>query len=93
MLVEFVNIAATNTRHIGAVDHSRDGVFQFNYVYANSLGINLKVWNYTAGWFQDQAGVANSIVFLPQDASDLPYRIINHCRVVDCTLFSGNNNR
>jgi len=73
-------IAATNTRRIGPVDHSRDGVFLFNYFYADSLDINLKVWNYTAGWFQDQTGLDNSTVLLPLDASKLPYTIINHCR-------------
>lgn len=75
-----VNIAATNTRHIGPVDHSRDGVFLFNFFYADSLETNLKVWNYTAGWFQDQTGLDNSAVLLPKDASKLPYTIINHCR-------------
>ncbi len=75
-----IEFTATNTRHIGPVDHSRDGIFLFNYFYADSLDINLKVWNYTAGWFQDQTGLDNSTVLLPQDASELPYTIINHCR-------------
>lgn len=75
-----VNIVASNTRHIGPVDHTRDGVFLFNYFYADRLDLNLKVWNYTAGWFQDQTGLDNSTVLLPQDASKLPYTIINHCR-------------
>ncbi|AXI48540.1 hypothetical protein C1J03_22615 [Sulfitobacter sp. SK012] len=75
-----VNISATNTRHIGPVDHSRDGVFLFNYFYAESLDINLKFWNYTAGWLQGQTGHDNSTVLLPHEASKLPYTIINHCR-------------
>ncbi|MFS4580071.1 hypothetical protein [Phaeobacter sp. C3_T13_0] len=73
-------ISASNTRHIGPVDHTRDGVFLFNYFYADSLELNLKVWNYTAGWFQDQTGLDNSTVLLPIDASAIPYTIINHCR-------------
>jgi hypothetical protein len=75
-----VNITASNTRHIGPVDHTRDGVFLFNYFYADSVDLNLKVWNYTAGWFQDQTGLDNSTVLLPRDASILPYTLINHCR-------------
>lgn len=75
-----VTISASNTRHIGPVDHTRDGVFLFNYFYADSLELNLKVWNYTAGWFQDQTGLDNSTVLLPNDASAIPYTIINHCR-------------
>lgn len=73
-------ISASNTRHIGPVDHTRDGVFLFNYFYADSLELNLKVWNYTAGWFQDQTSLDNSTVLLPNDASAIPYTIINHCR-------------
>ncbi len=75
-----MSIAASNTRRIGPVDHTVDGVFLFNYFYADSLDINLQVWSYTAGWFQDQTGLDNSTVLLPQDATTIPYTIINHCR-------------
>ena len=73
-------ISASNTRRIGPVDHSRNGVFLFNYFYADSLDINLQVLNYTAGWFQDQTGLDNSTVLLPDEANQVPYTIINHCR-------------
>lgn len=75
-----MSIAASNTRRIGPVDHAANGVFLFNYFYADSLDINLQVWNYTAGWFQDQTGLDNSTVLLPDDATQVPYTIINHCR-------------
>ena len=75
-----ITIAASNVRRIGSVDHTRDGVFLFNYFYADSLELNLKVWNYTAGWFQDQTGLDNSTVFLPENTPGLSYTIINHCR-------------
>lgn len=76
-----LSVAASNARRIGPVDHSRDGVFLFNYFYADSLDINLKVWKYTAGWFQDQTGLDNSTLFLPEgDDEDIPYTVINHCR-------------
>ena len=48
-----INVAASNTCRIGPVNHAVEGVFLFNYFYADSLDINLQVWNYTAGWFQD----------------------------------------
>jgi len=75
-----MSLAASNTRRIGPVDHAANGVFLFNYFYADSLDINLKVWNYTAGWFQDQTGLDNSTVLLPDEATQGPYTIINHCR-------------
>ncbi len=74
-----MKIAASNVRRIGSVDHSRDGVFLFNYFYSDSLDLNLKVWNYTAGWFQDQTGPDNSTVLLPDHAPDFSYTIVNHC--------------
>ena len=73
-------ISASNARRIGPVDHSTNGVFLFNYFYADSLDINLQVWNYTAGWFQDQTGLDNSTVLLPDETTQVPYTIINHCR-------------
>ncbi len=75
-----ISIAASNIRRIGPVDHATNGVFLFNYFYADSLDINLQVWNYTAGWFQDQTNLDNSTVLLPDDAAQVPYTIINHCR-------------
>jgi len=37
-------IAATNPRRIGPVDHTRQGVFLFNYFVADSVAQNLGVW-------------------------------------------------
>lgn len=71
-------IAGRNSRRIGDVDHSRDGVFLINYFYADRTEQNLAVWEYTAGWFQDQTGLDNSILLLPDGDTD--YTVLNHCR-------------
>ena len=73
-------ITASNARRIGPVDHSRPGVFLFNYFFADSVEQNLAVWNYTAGWFQAETGLDNSTVLLPTAAARSNYSIINHCR-------------
>lgn len=73
-------ISATNVKRINPVDHKRQGVFLFNYFYADNLRQNLGVWEYTAGWFQDETGLDNSTVLLPMDQSNSKYTIINHCR-------------
>ncbi len=75
-----LQLLATNARNIGAVDHSRNGVFLFNYFYADSLEQNLGIWEYTAGWFTDQTGLNNSTLLLPDTGQDKSYTIINHCR-------------
>lgn len=75
-----LDIAAINRRRIGPVDHARDGVFLFNYFYADDIEQNLDVWQYTAGWFQDQTGLDNSTLLVPVDPNATDYTIINHCR-------------
>jgi len=73
-------VTASNAKRIGAVDHTRDGVFLFNYFYADSPAQNLAVWEYTAGWFQQETGLDNSTVLTPTRADLSEYTLINHCR-------------
>lgn len=73
-------IEATNARRIDSVDHSRDGVFLFNYFVAADREKNLAVWNHTAGWFESETGLDNSTVLVPVARDSSPYSIINHCR-------------
>ena len=73
-------ITATNARRIGAVDHGRQGVFLFNYFFADDTAQNLAVWEYTAGWFEQETGLDNSTVLLPRGGELSNYNIVNHCR-------------
>jgi hypothetical protein len=69
-----------NVRRMGPVDHHHQGVFLFNYFYADRTDRNLAAWQYTAGWFADQTGLDNSTVLLPDATSEPRYRLINHAR-------------
>lgn len=71
---------ATNVKQMGSVDHKKQGVFLFNYFYADNLQQNLDVWEYSAGWFQEETGLKNSTVLLPIEESVCDYTIVNHCR-------------
>lgn len=73
-------VTASNVKRIGAVDHRRNGVFLFNYFYADSAAQNLAVWEYTAGWFQKETGLDNSTVLAPIVPDRSQYTLINHCR-------------
>lgn len=73
-------ITATNIKHISPVDHKRQGVFLFNYFFADNVEQNLAIWEYTAGWFQQETGLDNSTVLLPSEPGHSKYSIINHCR-------------
>ena len=73
-------ITASNARRIGPVDHERNGVFLFNYFYADDTDQNLAVWEYTAGWFEQETGLDNSTLLLPAEGEASEYPIVNHCR-------------
>ncbi|MEO5501998.1 MAG: hypothetical protein ABIR31_11210 [Ginsengibacter sp.] len=73
-------ISATNIKCISPVNHNNKGVFLFNYFFADSTEQNLEVWEYTAGWFQQETGLDNSTVLLPLYKQQSKFTIINHCR-------------
>lgn len=73
-------ITASNVKNISPVNHEKQGVFLFNYFFADNLQQNLAIWEYTAGWFQQETGLDNSTVLLPLSPKQTQYSIINHCR-------------
>ena len=73
-------VTAENDRRIGSVDHDKAGVFLFNYFYADSLEQNLQVWEYTSGWFQQETGLDNSVLLVPNAGQPIDYKVINHAR-------------
>lgn len=75
----FYVVSGINEKRIGRVDHD-DGVFLFNYFVAENIEQNLRIWEYTAGWFQAETGLDNSTLMMPQDPDRSEYTVINHCR-------------
>lgn len=73
-------LSASNVKKIEAVDHEKQGVFLFNFFYADDVQQNIGIWEYTAGWFQQETGLDNSTVLLPENPEPSGYKIINHCR-------------
>lgn len=73
-------ITATNVRRMGPVDHTKQGVFLFNYFFADDTARNVAVWEHTAGWWEQETGLDNSTVLLPRNGELSAYNIINHCR-------------
>jgi hypothetical protein len=73
-------MVGTNIRRLGSVDHQRPGVFLFNYFVAASEKQNLDVFDYTAGWFQEETGLDNSELMRPLTQEGARYTMINHAR-------------
>ncbi|CAL2085646.1 conserved protein of unknown function [Tenacibaculum sp. 190524A02b] len=78
--IHFHYTTAKNIRRIDDVDHAKQGVFLFNYFYAEDVEQNLEVWNYTAGWFEKETKLNNSELMLPLNKNVSNYTVINHCR-------------
>ena len=75
-----LTITGKNSRRIGPVDHSKKGVFLFNYFFADDVNQNLSIWEHTAGWFEYQTGLDNSVLIMPDNPTQNSYKIINRCR-------------
>ncbi|WP_206062091.1 hypothetical protein [Nonomuraea basaltis] len=71
-------IVAANAARLGDVDHSQEHAFLFNYFYADDRETLLKVWEYTAGWFQVKTSLPNSALMQPLEGEPADYGIINH---------------
>lgn len=64
-------VEAINSRRMGDVNHDKQGVFLFNFFYAENVERSLGIWEYTAGWFQSVTGLDNSTLLQPLENSNL----------------------
>ncbi|MDF2707302.1 MAG: hypothetical protein K0R62_2954 [Nonomuraea muscovyensis] len=71
-------IVADNAGRLGDVDHSQDHRYLFNYFYADDRETLLKVWEYTAGWFQAKTALPNSALMRPLEGEPAEYGLVNH---------------
>ncbi|MEV4476377.1 hypothetical protein [Nonomuraea sp. NPDC049504] len=71
-------VVAGNAGRLGDVDHGQDHYFLFNYFYADDRETLLKVWEYTAGWFQARTKLADSALMRPVEGEPADYGLINH---------------
>ncbi|PZF97944.1 hypothetical protein [Micromonospora deserti] len=71
-------IVASNAGRLGDVNHGQDHCFLFNYFYADDRETLLKVWQYTAGWFQAKTALPNSALMQPLEGEPADYGLVNH---------------
>lgn len=71
-------IVASNAARIADVDHGPGRAFLFNYFYADDRETLLKVWEYTAGWFQARTRLRDSALMRPLDGQPADHGLINH---------------
>ncbi|TWP38323.1 hypothetical protein [Leekyejoonella antrihumi] len=75
-------MAARCARLLAPVDHTRDGLFLFNY-FASADGrldteAAINVWEHLAAWYIAQTGLTNSALLAPTGPCD--YVLVNHAR-------------
>lgn len=71
-------IVTDNAGLLGDVDHTQNHCYLFNYFYADDRETLLKVWEYTAGWFQANTALPNSALMRPVDGEPADYGLVNH---------------
>jgi hypothetical protein len=87
-LVEYISneamdmhvMTARNSKRVGNVDKTRDGLFLFNYFVAEDPDVMMDLWDYLADWYRVEMDLDNSTLLVPiqEDISD--YLAINHAR-------------
>ena len=55
-------------------------MFLFNYFAGDDQGLAVELWEYLAGWYEAETGLANSTLLAPLDGEQSDYVLINHAR-------------
>ncbi|MEV6279220.1 hypothetical protein [Nocardia sp. NPDC051832] len=71
-------IAARNPARIADVDHDPRHWFLFNYFFCKDPGTLRDVWEYTAGWFQRETALPDSVPMQPLPGEPDDYNLVNH---------------
>jgi len=71
-------IAARNVRRIGDVDQARSDVFRFTYFVADDADVMLQLWDYLAGWYAVETGLANASLLVPLEGECSDYVAIDY---------------
>ncbi|WP_280268461.1 hypothetical protein [Nocardia wallacei] len=69
---------ASSPARIADVDHGPDSWFLFNYFHSDDMATNYDVWEYTAGWFQRNTDLPDSVPMQPLAGNPADFSIINH---------------
>ena len=73
-------MAARNSKRVGDVDKTRDGLFLFNYFVADDVNIMMELWDYLADWYRVEMGLNNSTLLVPMHQETSDYLAINYAR-------------
>ncbi|WP_067931094.1 hypothetical protein [Alicyclobacillus kakegawensis] len=73
-------MTARNSKRVGNVDKTRDGLFLFNYFVADDVNTMMELWDYLADWYRVEMGLNNSILLIPIHPETSDFLAINHAR-------------
>jgi hypothetical protein len=71
-------MAARNARRLGAMDRSRSEVLRFTYLIAEDAEVMLQLWEYLAGWYAVETGLANASLLVPLHGEGSDYMGIDY---------------
>jgi hypothetical protein len=73
---DFFITRTRNVKRIAAVP-PRDKLHLFNFFYSNNPAA-LEIWEYLAGWYQQEMKMKDSEVLFPVDPENSPFTFVNH---------------
>ncbi|MFD1677954.1 hypothetical protein [Alicyclobacillus fodiniaquatilis] len=73
-------MSAENRKRVNDVDHTKDGLFLFNYFVADDADVMINLWDYLADWYRAEMGMDNSVLLVPAEQTASDYVAINHAR-------------
>ena len=73
-------MVARNAKRIGDVEKTRDGLFYLIYFVADDVNVALELWDYLAGWYEEETGLDNSTLLVPLEDEASDYLAINYAR-------------
>ncbi len=71
-------IAARNAKQIGDVDRTSSGVFRFTYFVGDDADVMLQLWEYLAGWYAVETGLADASLLVPLHGERSDYVAIDY---------------
>ncbi|MGW0248518.1 hypothetical protein ACWDYH_17985 [Nocardia goodfellowii] len=72
------NVAANSPARIADVDHAPGNWFLFNYFHCKDFQTVRGIWEYTAGWFQRNTQLPDSVPMQPLPGEPDDFSLVNH---------------
>ncbi len=79
-------MSAHNSKRMGDVDSTRQGLFRFNYFVADDATVMVELWESLAGWYAVETKLNNGMLLAPLDGERSRYVALDLARLDERVL-------